>query len=111
MVPAAQRLAGSPGGREDDFTVVLKEVGANKITYQGSTRGHEPGLKEAKGPVDGAPKSIKEGVSKEEAETIKKKFTEAAQLSRSSNSGRPGWIFPGEGDKSGAGGAIPPAII
>jgi len=61
-----------------EFTVVLKEVGANKINVIKAVREVTSlGLKEAKDLVDGAPKSVKEGVSKEEAETIKKKFTEA----------------------------------
>jgi large subunit ribosomal protein L7/L12 len=61
-----------------EFSVVLKEVGANKINVIKAVREVTSlGLKEAKDLVDGAPKAIKEGVSKEEAETIKKKFTEA----------------------------------
>jgi large subunit ribosomal protein L7/L12 len=61
-----------------EFTVVLKEVGANKINVIKAVREVTSlGLKEAKDLVDGAPKTVKEGVSKEEAENIKKKFTEA----------------------------------
>ena len=61
-----------------EFTVVLKEVGANKINVIKAVREVTSlGLKEAKDLVDGAPKNVKEGVSKEEAETIKKKFAEA----------------------------------
>jgi len=61
-----------------EFTVVLKEVGANKINVIKAVREVTSlGLKEAKDLVDGAPKTVKEGVSKDEAETIKKKFTEA----------------------------------
>jgi large subunit ribosomal protein L7/L12 len=61
-----------------EFSVVLKEVGANKINVIKAVREVTSlGLKEAKDLVDGAPKTVKEGVSKEEAETIKKKFTEA----------------------------------
>jgi large subunit ribosomal protein L7/L12 len=61
-----------------EFTVVLKEVGANKINVIKAVREVTSlGLKEAKDLVDGAPKNIKEGVSKDEAETIKKKFTDA----------------------------------
>jgi len=64
--------------RRPTSPVVLKEVGANKINVIKAVREVTSlGLKEAKDLVDGAPKSIKEGVSKEEAETIKKKFTEA----------------------------------
>jgi large subunit ribosomal protein L7/L12 len=61
-----------------EFAVVLKEVGANKINVIKAVREVTSlGLKEAKDLVDGAPKTVKEGVSKEEAETIKKKFTDA----------------------------------
>ena len=74
--PAA--AAAAPAEEKTEFTVVLKEVGANKINVIKAVREVTSlGLKEAKDLVDGAPKSIKEGVSKEEAETIKKKFTEA----------------------------------
>ena len=68
----------APAEEKTEFAVVLKEVGANKINVIKAVREVTSlGLKEAKDLVDGAPKSIKEGVSKEEAETIKKKFTEA----------------------------------
>ena len=68
----------APAEEKTEFTVVLKEVGGNKINVIKAVREVTSlGLKEAKDLVDGAPKSIKEGVSKEEAETIKKKFTEA----------------------------------
>src|SRR5437773_7053417 len=61
-----------------EFSVILKEVGANKINVIKAVREVTSlGLKEAKDLVDGAPKAIKEGVGKDEAETIKKKFTEA----------------------------------
>jgi large subunit ribosomal protein L7/L12 len=70
--------AAAPAEEKTEFTVVLKDVGANKINVIKAVREVTSlGLKEAKDLVDGAPKSIKEGVSKEEAETIKKKFTEA----------------------------------
>ena len=70
--------AAAPAEEKTEFTVVLKEVGANKINVIKAVREVTSlGLKEAKELVDGAPKNIKEGVSKEEAETIKKKFTEA----------------------------------
>jgi large subunit ribosomal protein L7/L12 len=70
--------AAAPAEEKTEFTVVLKEVGANKINVIKAVREVTSlGLKEAKDLVDGAPKSIKEGVSKEEAETIRKKFTEA----------------------------------
>jgi large subunit ribosomal protein L7/L12 len=70
--------AAAPAEEKTEFTVVLKEVGANKINVIKAVREVTSlGLKEAKDLVDGAPKSIKEAVSKEEAETIRKKFTEA----------------------------------
>ena len=70
--------AAAPAEEKTEFTVVLKEVGANKINVIKAVREVTSlGLKEAKELVDGAPKNVKEGVSKEEAETIKKKFTEA----------------------------------
>jgi large subunit ribosomal protein L7/L12 len=61
-----------------EFTVVLTAVGANKINVIKAVREVTSlGLKEAKDLVDGAPKPIKEGINKEEAENIKKKFTDA----------------------------------
>ena len=75
---AAAGGAAAPAEEKTEFTVVLKEVGANKINVIKAVREVTSlGLKEAKELVDGAPKNIKEGVSKEEAETIKKKFTDA----------------------------------
>jgi len=68
----------APAEEKTEFTVVLKEVGANKINVIKAVREVTSlGLKEAKDLVDGAPKTVKEGVSKDEAENIKKKFTEA----------------------------------
>jgi large subunit ribosomal protein L7/L12 len=68
----------APAEEKTEFTVVLKEVGSNKINVIKAVREVTSlGLKEAKDLVDGAPKTVKEGVSKEEAENIKKKFTEA----------------------------------
>ena len=68
----------APAEEKTEFTVVLKEVGANKINVIKAVREVTSlGLKEAKELVDGALKNVKEGVSKEEAETIKKKFTDA----------------------------------
>ena len=68
----------APAEEKTEFTVVLKEVGANKINVIKAVREVTSlGLKEAKELVDGAPKTVKEGVSKDEAENIKKKFTEA----------------------------------
>ena len=70
--------AAAPAEEKTEFTVILKEVGANKINVIKAVREVTSlGLKEAKDLVDGAPKPIKEGVGKDEAETIKKKFTEA----------------------------------
>src|ERR1700759_2600755 len=70
--------AAAPAEEKTEFTVVLTAAGANKINVIKAVREVTSlGLKEAKDLVDGAPKNVKEGVSKEEAETIKKKFTEA----------------------------------
>ena len=75
---AAAGAGAAPAEEKTEFTVVLKEVGANKINVIKAVREVTSlGLKEAKDLVDGAPKAIKEGVTKEEAESIKKKFTEA----------------------------------
>jgi large subunit ribosomal protein L7/L12 len=79
-------VAGGGGGaaaapaveEKTEFTVVLTAVGANKINVIKAVREVTSlGLKEAKDLVDGAPKPIKEGVSKDEADSIKKKFTDA----------------------------------
>jgi large subunit ribosomal protein L7/L12 len=60
---------------QTEFSVILKDQGANKInTIKAVREVTALGLKEAKDLVDGAPKPLKEGVSKEEAETIRKKF-------------------------------------
>ncbi|MGH9508327.1 MAG: 50S ribosomal protein L7/L12 [Terriglobales bacterium] len=80
VVMAAGAGAGAAAAAEEqtEFTVILKDVGANKINVIKAVREVTSlGLKEAKDLVDGAPKAVKEGVSKEEAENIKKKFTEA----------------------------------
>jgi large subunit ribosomal protein L7/L12 len=76
-MPAAG--AGAAAAEEKDaFTVVLTEVGDKKINVIKVVREVTSlGLKEAKDLVDGAPKPVKEGVSKAEAEEIKKKFAEA----------------------------------
>ena len=75
---AGAAAGAAPAEEKTEFTVVLKEVGANKINVIKAVREVTSlGLKEAKDLVDGAPKNVKEGVSKEEAETIKKKFAEA----------------------------------
>ena len=76
--PAAGAVAGGAAAEEkSSFDVVLKEAGANKIQVIKVVRDATGlGLKEAKELVDGAPKTIKEGVAKEEAEELKAKFVE-----------------------------------
>jgi large subunit ribosomal protein L7/L12 len=70
--------AAAPAEEQTEFAVILTAIGANKINVIKAVREVTSlGLKEAKDLVDGAPKPIKEGVSKEEAETLRKKFTEA----------------------------------
>jgi len=71
--------AAAPAAEEKtEFNVILTSAGSNKINVIKAVREVTSlGLKEAKDLVDGAPKPIKEGVNKEEAEAIKKKFTEA----------------------------------
>jgi large subunit ribosomal protein L7/L12 len=70
--------AAAPAEEKTEFTVVLTAAGANKINVIKAVREVTSlGLKEAKDLVDGAPKPIKEGVNKEEAEAIRKKFTDA----------------------------------
>jgi large subunit ribosomal protein L7/L12 len=70
--------AAAPAEEKTEFTVVLTAAGANKINVIKAVREVTSlGLKEAKDLVDGAPKTVKEGVNKEEAEAIKKKFTDA----------------------------------
>ena len=83
---AAAPAGGAPGGaaapaaeEKAAFDVILKEMGANKIGVIKEIRGAVPGLglAEAKALVEGAPKTIKEGVTKQEAEEIKKKVEAA----------------------------------
>src|ERR1700683_3278479 len=86
---AAASVAAAPAGgaaaaaapaveEKTEFTVVLTAAGANKINVIKAVREVTSlGLKEAKDLVDGAPKTVKEGVTKDEAETIKKKFVDA----------------------------------
>lgn len=75
---AGAGAAAAPAEEKTEFNVILTAVGGNKINVIKAVREVTSlGLKEAKDLVDGAPKPIKEGVSKEEAENIKKKFTEA----------------------------------
>ena len=75
---AAGAAAAAPAVEEKtEFNVILVAVGANKINVIKAVREVTSlGLKEAKDLVDGAPKPIKEGVNKDEAEAIKKKFTD-----------------------------------
>jgi len=68
--------AAAPAEEKTEFTVVLTEVGGNKM-IKAVREVTSLGLKEAKDLVDGAPKTVKEGVSKDEAAAIKKKFEEA----------------------------------
>ena len=83
-MPMAMPMGGAGGGaaapveEQTEFTVTLTEVGAAKINVIKTVREVTSlGLKEAKDLVEGAPKPIKEGVTKEEAATIKKKFEDA----------------------------------
>jgi large subunit ribosomal protein L7/L12 len=70
--------AAAPVEEKTEFAVVLMAAGANKINVIKAVREVTSlGLKEAKDLVDGAPKTIKEGVTKDEAATIQKKFTDA----------------------------------
>jgi large subunit ribosomal protein L7/L12 len=70
--------AAAPVEEKTEFNVILTDVGSNKINVIKVVReATSLGLKEAKDLVEGAPKPIKEGVTKEEAEAIKKKFEEA----------------------------------
>jgi len=70
--------AAAPAEEQTEFSVILKDAGTNKInTIKVVREVTALGLKEAKDLVDGAPKTVKEGVSKDEAEAIKKKFTDA----------------------------------
>ena len=78
--PAAGAAAGA-AEEKSSFNVVLKEAGAIKIAVIKVVRDVTGlGLKEAKDLVDGAPKTVKEGASKDEAEEIKAKFTEAGAV-------------------------------
>jgi large subunit ribosomal protein L7/L12 len=77
-VPAAGAEAAPAAEEQTEFTVVLSAIGEKKINVIKAVREVTSlGLKEAKDLVEGAPKPIKESISKEEAETIKKKFEEA----------------------------------
>jgi large subunit ribosomal protein L7/L12 len=73
--------AAAPVEEKTEFTVILKDAGANKInTIKAVREVTSLGLKEAKDLVDGAPKPLKENVSKEEAETVRKKFEGVATV-------------------------------
>ena len=79
--PAAGAAAGEAAEEKSSFNVVLKEAGDQKIKVIKVVRDATGlGLKEAKDLVDGAPKTVKENVSKEEAEELKAKFTEVGAV-------------------------------
>jgi len=84
VAAAAPAAAGAVAGAAEEkstFDVVLKEAGANKIQVIKVVRDATGlGLKEAKDLVDGAPKTVKEGVAKEEAEELKAKFVEVGAV-------------------------------
>jgi large subunit ribosomal protein L7/L12 len=78
MVAGGAAAGAAPAEEKTEFAVVLTEVGANKINVIKAVREVTSlGLKEAKDLVDGAPKTVKEGINKDEAATIKKKFEDA----------------------------------
>lgn len=79
--PVAGAAGAAAAEEKSEFNVVLKDVGANKIQVIKVVRDATGlGLKEAKDLVDGAPKTVKENVKKEEAEELKAKFTEAGAV-------------------------------
>ena len=79
--PAAGGAAAGAAEEKSSFDVILKDAGANKIPVIKVVRDATGlGLKEAKDLVDGAPKTVKEGASKEEAEELKAKFEEAGAV-------------------------------
>jgi large subunit ribosomal protein L7/L12 len=76
--PAGAAAAAAPAEEKTEFNVILTSAGANKINVIKAVREVTSlGLKEAKDLVEAAPKAVKEGVNKDEAEAIKKKFVEA----------------------------------
>jgi large subunit ribosomal protein L7/L12 len=79
MAPAGDGAGAAPAEEKDTFDVILQAAGGNKIAVIKVVREVVAGLglKEAKDLVDGAPKALKEGVSKAEAEEIKTKLTDA----------------------------------
>ena len=79
--PAAGVAGGAAAEEKSSFDVILKDAGANKIQVIKVVRDATGlGLKEAKELVDGAPKTVKEGASKDEAEELKAKFTEVGAV-------------------------------
>jgi len=78
MAGAPAAAAAAPAEEKTEFDVILQSAGATKINVIKVVRAHTGlGLKEAKDLVDGAPKTVKEAVSKDEAEKIKKELEEA----------------------------------
>ncbi len=78
---AAAAPAAAPVEEKTEFDVILKEIGPNKVNVIKAVREVTAlGLKESKDLVEAAPKSVKEGVNKEEAESIKKKLEEAGAV-------------------------------
>src|SRR6476660_9931315 len=78
MAGGGGAAAAAPAEEKTEFAVVLTAVGANNINVIKAVREVTSlGLKEAKDLVDGAPKTVKEGVTKDEAESIRKKFADA----------------------------------
>lgn len=81
MAGAPAAGGGAPAEEKTSFDVILKEIGSNKIAVIKEVRAATSlGLKEAKDLVEAAPKAIKEGATKEEAEELKKKLTEAGAV-------------------------------
>ena len=79
--PAGGGVAAPAAEEKTEFSVILKEAGANKINTNKAVREVTAlGLKEAKDLVDGAPKPLKEGISKEDAAAIAKKFEGVAAV-------------------------------
>jgi large subunit ribosomal protein L7/L12 len=78
VVAGAAPAAAAPVEEKTEFDVILKAAGEKKINVIKVVRAHTGlGLKEAKDLVDGAPKTVKEAISKDEAEKLKKEFEEA----------------------------------
>jgi len=81
MVAGGAGAAAPAAVEQTEFTVILKDAGTNKIsTIKAVREVTSLGLKEAKDLVDGAPKALKENISKEDAEAIKKKFEGVATV-------------------------------